>query len=353
MSDSNSQDNLLKNQAEMINLALESVNTEEQAKELMNGRLEDAFLIKAKVDVENRIGALLILISAYKHKILELYSLFGNSPILRKIRTFEDYQQLSMDFIQVKNGGGVDNSLSEIIGQGLYSDLMTPNILSFLPAWESKDIGGTTHFIEQSIMRHAKANQVKVVAEVEKMSSIKFRYKNPMHGIVSPITYIADESVPEKSDENLLPHERQIKDIVRSIGKEVLCETMLSPVNGVPLEDLVENQEILFRLPTSSPQDKVQAQAMGGIDTQGKPKPVVGKLISVIQGDGEYHILAKGPSNTVLHSIEDGPVKVATTQKRSSGFEATALESTTSSIAPLIIGVAAVVCILILILAFL
>ncbi|MCC5814396.1 MAG: hypothetical protein JJT78_06540 [Leptospira sp.] len=308
----------LKNQAEMMNLALESVLSEDQAREVLNGRLEDAFLLKAKVDVENRSGAILVLFSIHRKKILELYSLFGNSPILRKIRTFEDYQQFSLDFIEVQNSGGLDSSLSDMIGQSIHSDFDTKTIESFLPAWEKKDVTNTTLTLEQSLMKHLRANRVKVVAEVDQISSIKFRHKNPMQGIVAPILPVLPDEEEEvvKSDEDLLPFERQINDLTKQYSKTILCETMLSPMNGVEFDDLIDGQEILFKIPYSSPGEKAQAQALGCVDTQGKLLPLKAKFISIIKGEGEYHIFAKGPSNTVIHSIEENPVRVATTRKK-------------------------------------
>lgn len=318
MADNSTQNNKLKDQAEMMNLALESVFSEEQAKELLNGRLEDAYLIKAKIDVENRSGAVLILISMFRKDILELYSLFGNSPIIRKIRTFEDYQQFSLDFNEIQQGGGVDQNISNMVGQSIFMDLTPSSIESFLPAWEKKDVTNTTQILEQCIMKHLRANRVKVVAEVDRISSVKFRFHNPMNGVVSPVEPVppdAESEEEEKSEEDLLPFERQINNLVKQYSKKISCETMLSPMNGVEFDDLMDGQEILFKLPYSSPQEKAQAQALGCVDTTGKLLPLTGKFISIINGDGEYHIFAKGPSNTIIHSIEENPVRIATKKK--------------------------------------
>lgn len=353
MSEENSQSNKLKDQAEMMNLALESVHNEDQAKELLNGRIEDAYLLKAKVDVENRSGAIMVLISSYNKKILELYSMFGNSPILRKIRTFEDYQQFSLDFIEIQQSGGVDSNLSEMVGHSIHNEFTQSTVESFLPAWEKKDVTNTTQIIEQSLMKHLRANRVKVVAEVDRISSLKFRFHNAMNGVVNPIEPVppdedSDGDSSGKSDEDLLPYERQINNLTKQYSKTILCETMLSPMNGVEFDDLVDGQEILFKLPYMSPQEKAQAQALGCVDTQGKLLPLTGKFISIISGDGEYHLFARGPSNTIIHSVEENPVRVATTKKKSPVSHQADMAQSSGNLGILVIGGIAIILILIM-----
>lgn len=358
-----SQNDKLKSQAEQMNLALDSVLTEEQARELINGRIQDAYLIKAKVDVENRSGALLVLVSAYRKKILELYSMFGNSPILRKIRTFEDYQQYSLDFVEVQNNGGLDPSLSEMIGHAIYLALDAGTIASFLPAWEKKDIANTTLALEKAIIKNSRVNRVKMTAEVDKISSIKFRHKNPMNGVVNPIN---PPNIPEPIEESgieqmaavdedsLLPYERLINNITKNYSKQILCETMLSPVLGVEFDEVVEGEEILFKLPFSTPQERSTAQALGCVDSQGNLKPLVGKFLKIVNGEGEYHILAQGPSNTIIHSIEERPVKIATLQKKApASNDKTYDPQQSGNLSILIMGGVAVVVILILLLVLL
>lgn len=354
MTDSNSKSDLLKNQAEMMNLAYDSVITEDQAKELLNGRLEDAFLIKAKVDVENRTGVLLILISNIQKKIIEVYSLFGNSPHFRKIRTFEDHQQISRSLVEIHNSGGIDTSLSELNGYAVYDAFNKEVIQNYLDFWEKKDTTGINRLLEQAIMKHTKANMVKVTSEVDKLSSIKFRFKNPMQGVINPIRPIQeDESPIEKNPEDLLPYQRQILDIVRPYSKEILCETVLAPMNGVNFDELVEGMEILFRIPYSTPQEKLEAQALGAVDANGKLKPVIGNFLIIVQGEGEYHIFAKGPNNTIFHSIEESPVRIATPHKKSISHSNIEITTETDNTGVIVIGAIAAIVIIIMIVALL
>jgi hypothetical protein len=320
MADSESKQNeKLKSQAEQMNLALESVHSEDQARELINGRIQDGCLLKVKVDIDNRTGVVMALISSYKKRVLVLYSLIGNSPILRKIRTFEDYTQLSMDFVEVVNAGGLDTSLSEIVGHAIFRALDPGTIESFLTAWEKNDTANTVLLLEQNILKNVRASRVKLSAEVDKISTVKFRHKNPMDGIVSPINPPQDETEEEVDEElaetGLTADQRIIENIVNRYSRELVCETILSPVNGIEFDNLVEGQEILFRLPNNTPQERATIQALELMDLDGKVKPVIGRFLTIVGGGDEYHILAEGPSNTILHSLEERPVKVAVPKK--------------------------------------
>jgi hypothetical protein len=315
-SPTNKPNDQFKVQTEQINLALESVDTEDQARELINGRIQDAFLLKIKVDVENRSGVLMVLVSIFKKKILQVYSVIGNSPLLRKVHTFEDFQQLSRDFVEIMKVGGIDSSVSDLVGRAVHKSLVTSVIENFIPSWEKRDATNTINLLQQSIIKNVRANRVKLTAEAERISSVKFRYKNPMQGIVIPIPPPVDEEVTEEAQaREQLPYEKLIEDTVKSFSKELLCESILSPVSGIEFDDLMEGQEILFKLPFVTSEDKTTAKALDATDKEGNLLPVIGKFIKIVNGKNEYHILAEGPSNTILHSIEERPVRIATPKK--------------------------------------
>lgn len=68
--------NKLQEQANLMNLALESVLTEEQAVELIQGKIRDAYLLKIRIDIENRSGAVVALVTKYKNEVIEIFSYF-------------------------------------------------------------------------------------------------------------------------------------------------------------------------------------------------------------------------------------------------------------------------------------
>lgn len=110
----------LKIQADQVNLAMDSVPTEQIAKEVLKGKIKDALYIKLKISIENRLGIASILVSTYKKKILEVYSIAGNGNILTKTIPFEEPKSFIQKFIDFNDEGEVDTSLTETIGRSIY-----------------------------------------------------------------------------------------------------------------------------------------------------------------------------------------------------------------------------------------
>ncbi|EQA35077.1 hypothetical protein LEP1GSC047_1809 [Leptospira inadai serovar Lyme str. 10] len=299
-----------------MNLAFESVLTEEQAIELIQGKLKDAYLLKLRIDVENRAGIVVGLISRFKHEFIELYSLFSNSSLIRKIRTFEDFGQITHDMAEAAREEAADPGLSEQIGRILHTKLNKQILENYYPLWDRNDTAALVNLLENQIKLGLKISMVRVQADVEFVSSIRNRGKNIFAGILAPIlkppeeveagTLSAGDLDPEKA-----AVQRQIEAVRKGFGRVVAAKTILSPVNGIDFDDIVEGDKILFQLPNNAPEEKALAKTLGAIDQNGNPKPVVGSFITIASGKNEYHIFAKGPAGVLLQAFEESPVRLA------------------------------------------
>ncbi|RHX85216.1 LIC10486 family protein [Leptospira stimsonii] len=305
--------NKLQEQANLMNLALESVVTEDQAVELIQGKIRDAFLLKIRIDIENRSGAVVALVSKYKNEVIEIYSLFSNSSLIRKIRSFEDSAAFALDMVEAAKSEPFDPSLSDSIGRIVYSKLTKAVLESSYPNWERNDASSLVNILENQIKTSLKVNIVRIQADVEYMSSLKFRAKNVFSGVIPPVNRPAEEpgigQVPESQEKT--PVQRQIEQFKRPFGRVVLAKTVLSPVGGVDFDDLNEGDKLLFQLPMGSMDEKAMAKTLGGFDDAGNPKSIVGEFIGIAAGKGEYHIFAKGPSGVLLQAFEERPVRLA------------------------------------------
>lgn len=117
MSEIVSKSDLLKRQAELLGLTMDAVFTDEQAKEVLQGKITDAYLVKMKFEIDNKTGIILILTSSIRKHIMEIYCVIGSSPIFRRIRTFADYVQISTDLADIGKSEGMDTALSEMVGR--------------------------------------------------------------------------------------------------------------------------------------------------------------------------------------------------------------------------------------------
>ncbi|MDV6234376.1 hypothetical protein CH379_001870 [Leptospira ellisii] len=305
--------NKLQEQANMMNLALESVLTEEQAVELIQGKIRDAFLLKIRIDIENRSGAVVALVSKYKNDVIEIFSLFSNSSLIRKIRSFEDSAAFALDMVEAAKSEPFDPGLSDSIGRIVYSKLTKAVLESSYPNWERNDAASFVNILENQIKTSLKVNIVRIQADVEYVSSVKFRAKNVFSGILPAVNRPTEEpsigQIPETQEKT--PVQRQIDQFRRPFGRVVQAKTVLSPVGGVDFDDLNEGDKLLFQLPTGTMDEKAMAKTLGGYDDAGNPKNIVGEFIGIAAGKGEYHIFAKGPSGVLLQAFEERPVRLA------------------------------------------
>ncbi|MBL0955577.1 MAG: hypothetical protein IBJ01_12485 [Leptospira sp.] len=324
MSELSTKADQLKRQADLLGLTREAVFTDEQAKEVLQGKITDGYLVKVKIDLDSLNGMVLILVSSIRKHIMELYAVVGMSPTFRRIRTFADHVQISTDLGDIGKTGGYDPAISENIGRAVHRAFTKEKLEELLPLWQKKDPSHITELLENPILMATKGRNIKLQAEVDKISTAKFRYENPMKGVILPIPKPEDEapaaqdaSVPSVSTE--LPKgegsalDRQIAQFRVAFPKELNMKTVISPINGVEFDNLMEGMEILFRVPTETPEGLTNAQILGLIDEEGKIKkePVVGKFLGIASNKTEYHIFAEGPNQYLFHSIEEHPVKVA------------------------------------------
>jgi|GEM_PF-1211825 len=321
MSEIVSKTELLKRQAELLGLTMDAVFTDEQAKEVLQGKITDAYLVKMKIEVDNKTGIILILTSSIRKHIMEVYCVIGSSPIFRRIRTFADYGQISTDLADIGKTEGMDAGLSETVGRIVYRLFTKEKLDEFLPMWEKKDPSRLSELLEPAIVSGARAGKVKVQAEIDKISSAKFRYENPMKGSITPIPKPVDEmpvgpdlsNAPKTPAGELSAIDRQIQMLRTGFTKEVSMKTVISPISGVEFDNLVIGQEILFRVPTETQEGLANASLLGLIDEDGKisKEPIVGKFKGIASAKNEYHIFAEGPNQYLFHSIEESPVKIA------------------------------------------
>lgn len=320
----NPQTSKLQEQANLMNLAFESVLTEEQAIELIQGKLKDAYLLKLRIDVENRAGVVISLVSRFKHEIIELYSLFSNSSLIRKIRTFEDFGQITHDMAEAAREEAADAGLSEQVGRIMHSKLNKQILENYYPMWDRNDTGALVNMLENQIKAGLKINTVRVQADVEFVSSVRNRGKTIFAGVLSPIVQPKEEGEagdlsavqvdPEKA-----AVQRQIEAISKGFGRIVPAKTVLSPVNGIDFDDLIEGDKVLFQLPNSSPEEKALAKTLGAVDQNGNAKPIVGSFLTIASGKNEYHIFAKGPAGVLLQAFEESPVRLARPKSATAG----------------------------------
>lgn len=308
---------------ELKKMALSSVNTEEEAERIIRGELVDAWLLKVILDVENKSGAILVLVSEANLKVLCIYSMMGASKVIKKIRTFEKFHQFALDMLAAYRDGGIESAMSERIGRTLYR-LLTPEIISAqLPNFHYNQTRDITDILIKGIAIETKVGSIQVQIDLERVNSIFFRTNNPLQGNYNEVQNPFIEMVSSKishgtshtSSFSAVPKTKidlAIEDFINQYDEIVRCSTILSPAAGITFDELKEGQKLLFKLPFKAPEEKSKARRLGAVNTLGQPVPIVGTFLRLIVGPkDEYHIFAKGPKGVLLRAFEERPVRLA------------------------------------------
>ncbi|HMV41748.1 MAG TPA: hypothetical protein PK079_07010 [Leptospiraceae bacterium] len=312
-------------QNELITMALESVSSDENVNLVLEGKLMDALIVKASVFVETRSGILLFLFSIEKGELIEIYSIFGNSPLINRIRTFENYSQFLIDLIETVKGGGIEKALSDRIGRALYKGINPTNLLSLFPKMGKKNYNDFCMMMQEIMNNELKIQSTKMQIDIEKVNSLKFRINNPLAEIYKPIQnpYKEVKKEPTKVVVPILENspekikaEAMINDVQKNYKQVLMCKTIVSPVAGIDFDSLKENMKLLFVLPFETPEEKALAKSVGAVSKEGTIKPIAGEFLKIITGGkNEFHIFAKGPNGILLRAFEERPVKLALSKK--------------------------------------
>jgi hypothetical protein len=308
-----------------LKLAQESAKTNEQVLQILENQIQDAVLLKSLVYIENRSGILVILFSAIKGDILEVYTTFGNSPLINRIRTFEKQEQFFLDIIEVIKSGGMEKALSERIARSIYKNVLNTALLQCLPKIQRKDFEDVKNLIQNAINLELKIRTTKANIDYEKINSVVFRTENSLNKLLPPITnpYLNSSEEVKKitvpvfeTDPEKLKIEKQISELQQGFQKVIMCKTLVSPVAGIEFSNLKENTKLLFMLPFQTEEEITFAKSMGAVNKDGQIKPISGTFFKLISGNkNEYHIFAKGPNGVLFRAFEERPVRLATPKK--------------------------------------
>lgn len=307
-------------QEELKRYAQKSSTNDEQLQFILNEKLIDCFVLKLFLQIESKTGVILILFSELSGNILLMYSIFGNSPTIRRIQPFEKVVNFLQDMLKAHKEGATEFAISERIGRTIYKILTPENILTFISDIENKDFSRIKELIVNGIIQETKLTNVMIELDSEKVNSIQFLKNNPLHGNLSEIKNPFEvletvyTSQQQTKPTQVLPKtkiEIAIEEITKNYSEVIKCQTVISPVSGIPFDELKVGQKLLFILPFKTPQDRSRARRLGAVNKLGQNQPIVGEFVKLIIGDHEYHIFAKGPGNVLLRAFEEMPVRLA------------------------------------------
>lgn len=342
----------LQSQVDQMNLAMDSVGSEQLANQLISQKIMDAYLFKVKVKIETRLGILLILVSTYSKKILYCYSLAGSTDTLQRFNTYEDQQRFIYNFIIISKERGVNPELSDLVGRATYYCFTEEMISQMNPSWEIKKMGDTLDLLAKKIKEISNSVNIKLEGDLEKVNSLTLRSKNRLDGLVKPVTPPIEESqISSNTNSSQQDSSNSPKDFLKKNSSlyygVVRVKSIISPADGIQFSQLKVSDIILCKPIIKTEEDK---SLVSTISIEEVPGEIAGNFLRYFHtSNDEYHVFYETSNNILLHSIDSKELKVKV-QKKDSPTDGKSSELSTNSLnRKVLLGVGLLVVLLILV----
>ena len=305
---------------QLYNYVLESAGDPDNARAIIRREVKDSFLVKLYVDLAGKNGFLFFIIAENTNKVLTMYSIVGTSSALRKINPFENFEGLIIDLEKAIRAGGIEDSLSERVGRSVFRNLPDAKVFHLVNQFKEKQYKDLSMIIEEAIKEETKLKAIRVTMDIEKINCLDFYEKNNLKEnypqvrnpfIPDPVAVATSGSDPVE-ESAIEKFNQTLNEVFKGYGEVISCNVGISPLNGIELYKLKEGQPVFFNLPFLTTEDQNRARTMGGVDDNGKYRPIIGKFMKMMTSPKrEFHILATVQDGILLHAIEKNQVKVA------------------------------------------
>lgn len=287
----------------------------EKAKFMSAGKLQDVVAIKGKFVVpdHNLSGAFIAFINIAQEYISSVKTVLStNTGSYTKVRIFDDWKTLYKNIQAYETGGDsadsgrlTSNILDLMIKRDIFPDVQKMNLEYLSVA------------LQDMIKEIFKSEKAKCQVDLEKTSSMDIE----LMGIEvmlpesdSPQDTASD--VPEQEFKKVpeTPFRKKLSEIESKSSFIVEGCCVLSPVKGKPIGEISAGERILVSLTAGDPVSERIIDAYKARDHEGKPLPVVGRLVEIVPNEESkgvilYVLVAKGIYAKI---IEEEPVRIQT-----------------------------------------
>jgi len=287
----------------------------EKAKFMAAGKLQDVVAIKGKFIVpdHNLSGAFIAFINITQEYISSVKTvLTTNTGTYTKIRIFDDWKSLYKN-IQAYETGGDAADAGRLTGSLL--DLMIKR--DVFPDVQKMNLEYLSVALQDMIKEIFKSEKAKCQVDLEKTSSMDVELMGIE--IMLPEAGPVSEAAPEASEQEVkkvpeTPFRKKLSEIESKASFVVEGCCVLSPVKGKPIAEVSSGERILVSLTAGDPVSERIIDAYKARDHEGKPLPVVGRIVEIIPNDESkgvilYVLVAKGIYAKI---VEEEPVRIQT-----------------------------------------
>lgn len=291
-----------------IETALKFTNGDmDKAKLMASGKLQDVVVIKGKfVDPQKNVsGIILIFVNIVDEYIAAIRTVQSSTTgVFTVIRIFDDWKLLYNNLMAYESGpDALDPSK---LNQDLLDSFIKNDIF---PDVQSMNLDYIAASIQNIIQASFESEKAKSQIELEKSSSVDIA----LSGI--DVMVPAGEEEETRVEKNLprTDLEKRLDEIESKASFIVEGKIVLSPVKGKYINETVSGEKIFVTLPGRDELSEKIIDAYKARDHEGKPLPVIGKVVEKIDiesgGVVLYVLVAKGIYAKI---VEEDNVKIQT-----------------------------------------
>jgi len=289
----------LNEKTRMLEIALRYTNSDpDKAKAMIAGQYNDIVVIKAKLAFHKsgKSGMLMAFFNInFKYIAFLDTLLMSNSDLYNKVRVFNDWKTLVKDMANYQKDAAIIKNST--LTEKLYERLNDPKMFVSLT---NKQLDDVTRAINNTLNNIFPEDRVSSQLELEEASSLSVTVAGISISIPQAEQPVA-QHVPEQKPvevEELSPFDAKRAEIEGEADHIIEGVSIVSPVKGKFIADLVPGDVVMVLLPKGDAISKKILEAVKGVGEDGAIKPIKGRLKhKLVEGKGEvylYLLVAKG-----------------------------------------------------------
>jgi len=300
--------------ARMLEMAFKYTNGDvEKAKAMVTGQYNDIVAIKAKIAFHKsgKSGMLMGFFNVNFRYVASLdIIIMSNSDLYNRVRVFSDWKSLYKDLTDYKKDDAIikNPTLLEKLHEKLSEPAMLTNVVN-------KSLDDITKFVNNSLNDIFPGDRISSQLELEETSSVALGgagiYINMPQSAQPAAPASEPKPAPEAATQDLSPFEAKLAEIEAEAEHIVEGVSVISPVKGKFIADLVPGDIVMVLLPKGDAISKKILETIKAIGDDGSIKPVRSRLkYKVVDGKGPYYIYVLVAKGVYAKLIEEENVKI-------------------------------------------
>ncbi|HOP63646.1 MAG TPA: hypothetical protein PK358_03850 [Spirochaetota bacterium] len=298
-------------QAKKLQIALYYThNDEEKSKKMLNDTYRDLVVLKGRFSSASVYGAFIIFVNSVYLKVVNSFFIVSRSFELADLKTSIDWRNFEKQLDDVQKKGGGDDIFAAQVKENIARNLNFQELTKLFKLIELNDAIAVNHSFQKFLSDVTGFQNIELSLDYETSTSLAMEIHS-ITGAKIPPAELARGQGEEKAAQEV-----KIEKVDDSLeGKEIKLmlngALILSPIKGKDIAKLTIGDRIMISIIDKNPRAVDVAKAFNAYDSEGKIKPIPGRIVS-IKRDDCLHVMAIVAKGIYMKIVEEEDnIKVA------------------------------------------